>query len=644
MTAIAGIVSYRQDLSLDSICSSALAAQTAYGSGRAAVRRIDAAALGIDLLSCLPEDRFDCQPLCDDGYFLVADVRLDNRDEILAQLGIPRSPFVEQSDAAILMFAWKRWGADCLNRLVGDFAFAIYDRHQRQLTLARDPAGSRPLCYGMDSESLRFASMPSGVVGPNRLKPDLAALSSQLIDCLPPERTCFEEVCAVPPGELVQFSSAGMVRHRYWNPHRRYNRERTVEQSAAELRGHLDDAVRSMMRHRSTALAVHLSSGFDSSAVAGTTAKFIEPGERLFALTSAPTPHLQWLEFRGRIADESAIAASTAAALGIEHVIVRDCSPLLDALRGHTRLYQQPVGNVFNQGWWTKVARTAASMGADAILSGAAGNFTISNGGLSVLPYWLRTGRLLHWLAEARAAKTKNDVRWRGLLMASFNPWLPQKLVDRIESRFLGAPAEPKTRFLRREVEQGAARPSFKVTGDPFADRLAIIRSLDAGFARKGQLAQTGVEERDPTADRRLVEYCLSMPPEHLLAGGVYRPVARIALADRIPGHVLDQRSRGYQGSDWFARLTVSDMNEVMEEISASSAGDLLDLPRMSKVIASWSNLKADQATYIARLGRSLTDALATGLFIAEVERDPTVIGLRSRVACHDSAPIRSTN
>jgi asparagine synthase (glutamine-hydrolysing) len=336
---------------------------------------------------------------------------------------------------------------------------------------------------------------------------------------------------------------------------------------------------------------------------------------------------VQQLEFRGRISDESAIAASTAAAIGIEHVIVRDSSPLLDAMLGHARFYQQPVGNVFNQGWWAKVARAAASMGADTMLSGVAGNFTISHGGLSVLPYWLRTGHWLHWLAEARAAKRKNDIRWRGLLMASLDPWLPPQFISRIEKWFLDAPNERDTKLLRREVMVRSDRASIEVTGDPFQDRLAILRSIDQGLGRKGLLAETRIDERDPTSDRRLVEFCLSMPPEHLLADGVYRPVARAALADRVPGQVLAQRSRGYQGADWFARLRVSDMNAIMDEISASRAGDILDLAKMTTAISHWARLDAGRATYVARLGRNLTNALATGLFIAEVERDPISVG-----------------
>src|SRR5262245_32824401 len=124
MTAIAGAISFKSDASLDEICTTALEAQRIYGTGRPAVRRGTDAVLGIDLFPTLPEDRFDRQPLADDRFTLVADIRLDNRSEILSQLGETPGSFTERSDADILFLAWIRWGEGCLDRIVGDFAIA----------------------------------------------------------------------------------------------------------------------------------------------------------------------------------------------------------------------------------------------------------------------------------------------------------------------------------------------------------------------------------------------------------------------------------------------------------------------------------------------------------------------------------------
>ena len=627
MTAIAGAINFNSDVPLDLICAAALEAQTAYGAGRPTIRHVGEAALGLNLFPTLSEDRFDRQPITDGRFMLVADIRLDNRDKIIAHLGHTPPQYANRSDADILLASWSRWEARCLERIAGDFAFAVYDRHSRQLTLVRDAVGAKPLSYRQDGATLRFASMPSGVVAPDPLKPDLQALAAKLT-IQPPTKgsTFFENVRSLPAGELLRFSPAGLSRHAYWDPSLSYDHVRSFDQTIAEYRERLDDAVWARLRREGPVVALHLSSGYDSSAVTGTAAKLRQPGDRLIAFTSAPEPGLDRLKFRGRIADESAIAASTAASMGIEHVIIRDGSQLLKAMQGHSRFYQEPVANIFNQGWWTEIALAARSMDATTILSAATGNFTISYGSLPVLSYWLRTGRWLHWLREARSAVSNNDVRWRGVLKASFDPWLHHRLVNRMERYFLGAPPEGEFCFVRHDLRQRQRR-FFEATGDPLTDRFNLIRLFDFGHHHKGLLAETGIDERDPTADRRLVEFCLSMPPEQLLDGGIYRPVAKAALADRISRPILEQRRRGYQSADWFARLRVADMNAIMEEISASGAAELLNLAEMSRAIAAWSHLDANNATQVARLGRSLTNALAAGVFAAEVERNPSSMG-----------------
>lgn len=630
MTAIAGIVSDQPDPQLERLCLDALVRQSRYGGGRATVRALPEAVLGIDLHAVLPEDQADRQPLENSRYLLVADLRIDNRRELIARLGQPTQG-TRQSDAEILLLAWSGWQESCLDRIAGDFAIAVYDRHEQLLTLARSPVGARPLHFRIDGDRLFFASMPSGVVGREQLRPDLAALAARLAGVgLEGDRTSFRNVRSIAPGEILQFGRTGLRRGQYWKPTPSDRINMPLHERIGALRECLDTVVESGMRRVSPALGLHLSSGYDSSAIAGTAAKLRGSNDRLVAFTAAPANGLEQLNFRGRIADESGIAAKTASELGLEHVIIRDGTPLLDAMHNHARTYQQPVSNILNHGWWTKIAENAAEMGSDIMLTASAGNFTLSYGGLPVLAHWLRSGRLLHWFAEARAVRRSGNVRWQGLLYSSFGPWLPGLAADLVERLFLGAPPPRDIHYVRSEWIAGRAsgwsRPAL--SGNPFADRLAMIRQLDFGLHRKGLLAQTGIDERDPTADRRLVELCLSMAPEELLKDGTYKPVARAALSDRVPKQVLDLSLRGYQGADWAARLNRNNMFDAVEEIATSSAADMLDLEAMRRAINSWPDRNFDESTKLFRVGRKLTDALAAGMFIREVERHPDTIGI----------------
>src|SRR5215813_12167764 len=147
MSAIAGLWRFdgRPDAALG--CKQILASQRFYGPHAAAHWAAGDLALGRQLMRLLPEDDFDRQPLIGGGgrYVLVADVRLDNRDELIETLRIPVPQARTLCDAAILLAAIERWDESCFERLIGDYAFALWDSARRRLLLARDPLGHRPL-------------------------------------------------------------------------------------------------------------------------------------------------------------------------------------------------------------------------------------------------------------------------------------------------------------------------------------------------------------------------------------------------------------------------------------------------------------------------------------------------------------------
>src|SRR4029079_6326361 len=91
---------------------------------------------------------------------------------------------------------------------------------------------------------------------------------------------------------------------------------------------------------------------------------------------------------------------------------------------------------------------------------------------------------------------------------------------------------------------------------DGFDLRLWVLEGMDLGNYYKGFLGGWQIDCRDPTADIRLLEFCLAVPTEQFLQNGVQRALARRALADRLPKMVLEENRRGLQGADWHERLT----------------------------------------------------------------------------------------
>jgi asparagine synthase (glutamine-hydrolysing) len=164
MSAIAGLWRFDGKADAAAGCARMLASQQIYGPHDGRQWSDGALAMGRRLFRTLPEDVHDRQPLHGGGgrLTLVADVRLDNREELGSDLGITAGAAERLSDAAILLSALERWGG-ALDRLVGEFAFALWDAGTETLLLARDFASRRPLYFHRGDGFFAFASMPKGL-------------------------------------------------------------------------------------------------------------------------------------------------------------------------------------------------------------------------------------------------------------------------------------------------------------------------------------------------------------------------------------------------------------------------------------------------------------------------------------------------
>lgn len=570
-------------------------------------------------------------------YHLVADIRLDNRDELLSDLGPDAASAAHDDDASLLLRAWMRWREATLERLVGDFAFALFDQAERRLTLARDHTGQRPLFFARQDGFVAFSSMPSGLLACPLVRtrfdyPRLAAMLVGIPDST--DATYFAGIHRVLPGHSAIFSAASHVQRSYWSP----PRSRTSLSDDDYVDGYrtvLNQAVAARLPETPGALGVHLSSGYDSGAVAATAAR-LSGRTRPIAFTSAPRLDFDGPVPRGRIADESTLAALTAERYGMEHVVIRPTGGVLGNLRRHAQLYQQPDRNIINMEWWSAILGAARDRGISTMLTGQAGNMTLHAGGLTSLADLIGAGEWFGWWREARAAAARSDVRWRGVLLNSFQGTMPPALVHGLKRLFKGTPNLVEQSFVRDHWLDGVRRSehatTFVSSGDSYQNRLDIIRTMDVGVFRKGALAEAGIDERDPLADRRVIDFSFTLPPHQMLRHGVSRPLARRALTGILPAETLDSKLRGYQGADWYERLTQADAYAVLEEVTPNAAvNELLDVRKIRRAIEHWPRGDWAHQGVKTIYRNSLTIALSTAVFLSLHE--PLMAGLPEQSA-----------
>lgn len=634
MTALAGLWNFDRTDGVGPSCQRMLRAQTVYGPHDSRMQSEGGLAVGRNLFRTLPEDRFDRQPLRggDGRYLLVADVRIDNRSELGERLGIAPSRMRNLADSNLLLEAWERWEEGAFDRLVGDYAFALWDGHKRQLILARDPLGMRPLHYHVGKDFVAFASMPKGLHALPEVPraPDEVRVA-EFVALLPETgpRSFFEGVSRVEQGHFVRFRPSGVEVRRHWDPQRDTIEPWRGSDAAEAMLEHLDRAVEARLRGVGERVAAHLSGGLDSSAVATSAARLLAAQNRhVVAFTAVPRVGYGGPVPPGLIGDEGELAAASAAMYSnIEHILVRpEDGCMIERLDRAFFLNERPVLNACNQQWWEAINDRARENRLNVLLIGGMGNVSISYGGMELLPELASQGRWLRLTREAIALSMSKKVRWRGALIAALGAWFPERLwraIHRLKKRGLAdlsdyAAINPERRrglSLDKRASERGLDFLYRPRKDGFEARLWVLRRVDPGNYYKGVLGGWGIDTRDPTADRRLIEFCLSLPTEFYLSKGAPRALGLRALGGRLPARVLEETRRGYQAIDWHETLTAS-RHELSLEIErleqVPAAGAALDLARMRKLVDDWPstdwNLPDTRTTYRLALLRGIAN------------------------------------
>lgn len=555
-----------------------------------------AVALGCKTLGAPSVDHGGLELGGDGMLVLAADVRLDNRQDMLRQLAMLGSDAREISDARLMMFAFERWGIEAIGRFVGDFAIMLLDRANARIHLARDFAGQRPLFFHHSARGIAATSMAGGIH------------ALQLVECradqrrmletlagLPHEGThsFFDSITRVEPGTVVTLDRSGKSARRYWSPPQGTLRLRSDGDYAEALAETLERAVDARLRDAGDRVATHLSAGLDSSAVTAFAAARFDG--TIFALTSVPTGDLPTLP-SNRFGNEGGHAAATARLYpNVDHRLIEtgDRLPLED-LPWQIELFEQPDLNLPNLAWNNRINDAAVASGSRVMLVGAAGNATLSFGDLSLLRQLLKRGQVAAFVCETLAAGRLDLLASMpaSLLARSL---LPRSLRERL--RGLGNASRCDNPVLNLAAPYAAqvladlAEQSATDEADPVETRWRMLRRMDFGSYNKGLLLRWGLDQRDPTADRNLVELCMQIPPEQFFRNGVPRALAIRALQGRIPDPVRLEQRRGLQAANWFTMLTNArdEVGRLLDRLSSDVAvTELIDMTEVLRLYRDW--------------------------------------------------------
>src|SRR4051812_24270548 len=533
-------------------------------------------AVGAALRKRTPEDEADVQPAtgADGDLVLVGDVRLDNR----AELGAGNGP-----DSAVLIASYRRWGERMLERLSGSYAFALVDRRRGGVLLARDHVGVQPLVVHERPGMLAFSSTPLSLTAldgvPRRL--DKRRAAEVLALAMHSERTFVEGVRWLPPGGAIWASAAGVRRRQWWRPRLHDTRDGDPPEAFdAEMRALLDAAVAPMLRS-SGRVGAMASGGPDPPSVAATAARQVAP-EPLPTYTSAPPPGWSGPSVRGWDADESPLVRELAAVHPNMRPRFVHVEPGTSLFGRHERLWElgaEPDRNPCTSLWNDAMSLRAAEDGVTTLLSGELGNFFFSAAGQGWLVALLRAGRLATLARETRAwSRTARQPLHAAVRRHLLGPLEPPRL-RQARRRLRGVPSLEEQWMagtaLRHEhaaaLELPKLLPQIDETGRGDMRGSFLVGALAVGTGASARLARealTGIERRDPTGNRSVIEAALRQPEWVRRRDGISRAVARNAAADRLPSTISGRRRRGEQLPDWLDLMTAA-RGELQMEVEA---------------------------------------------------------------------------
>ena len=507
--------------------------------------------LGHALLASTPEPVHQRQPLLapDGASCITFDGRIDNRTELQPALEHANVELRTDTDAELMLGAYRLWGEACLTKVLGDFALVIWDARRQQLLCARDILGLRPCYYytddnvficGSELQQLFAAGLPQpppneGMIG--------EYLSSRITNR---EETLYRNVYRLPPAHFMLVTRDSVVKRQYFNldPSRAIH-YRSDAEYAEHYMSLFNEAVRCRLRSR-TPVAAYLSGGLDSSSIVC----LVEHLRREQAIPAITFETLSMVA-PGMPGDETPYIDDVVRRWNVTshkfEIQAPDRHTFVEQVQRYRDVPEHP--NVIAA---APLARAASERGCRVILTGLGGDDWLcaysSHG-----PELLARLRLVEFMRYIRRQSDSASDTAQALVRRGAWPLLPEPFraaVRRIRGRS-GVPHYITPGFAR----ETSLADRLNVTPCDYPGASRTQNELYRWFFDGGLLyahevddrhhAWFGLDARHPFHDRRLIEFALAIPEEQRWRSSDTKFVLRQGMGELLPASVRMRLDKG---------------------------------------------------------------------------------------------------
>jgi asparagine synthase (glutamine-hydrolysing) len=523
-------------------------------------------ALGSVRLSII-DIRSGQQPLStpDGKYWIVFNGEIFNYIELKTDLTILGYKFRTESDTEVLLYSFLEYGIDCLNKLNGQFVFAIWDNEKKELFMARDRVGIRPLFYTMINRSFIFGSEIKALFEHPDIQAEIDPITlSQVFtfwSALTP-KTIFKGIFELAPGHYIRISDRGTEIKQFWSLKFPDNREDyfkgSIDDAASELEMLLTDAVRIRLR-ADVQVAAYLSGGLDSSATTALIKKVAPETLQTFSIG------FQDSEF-----DETPYQQEVSKYLGTRHTAFtcthQDIGSCFPDVVWHSeipilRTAPVPMFCLSKKVRENNIKVVITGEGADEMLAG----YDIFKEAV-IREFWSREPnskyrplllqKLYPYLAQFQG-KNKNMLKffYGYQLLDTANPFYSHMLRWKNTSGIHNFFSNDIKGALNGKDQYGEVKKMLPHGFDRY-DRLAKAQWLESAIFMSSYLLSSqgdrvsmanSVEGRYPFLDYRIIEFAATLPSDYKLHGLNEKFILKRMMNDRLPDSVLKRPKQAYR-------------------------------------------------------------------------------------------------
>ena len=515
----------------------------------------------------------------DGRYVIVFNGEIYNYRELREELKVKGHVFRGVSDTEVLLAAWSTWGAACLTRLVGMFAFTVLDKQDATLTCVRDAFGIKPFFYTQEGEDFLFASEVPALIAlkSTKAQPNWQRAYDYLVygDYDSGPDTFFDHVLQLMPGHLLVVDLATMsvgAPNRWWIPRITERSDLSFEKAAELVRENFLRSVR-LHLHSDVPLGAALSGGVDSSAVV-CAMRHVAPDQPIhtfsYIAAGSELNEEKWADLVNRH-----VGAVAHKVVVTPQELARDLDDMIRAQAepfGSTSIYAQY--RVYQLAKENGITVTLDGQGADEMLAGYSGYPGPRLRSLMETGHWIRAVQLLNAWAQW---PDRNLVAGLKLTLTEMTDGAVFQALRRFRGQ-LNTPAWIRGEPLKQHdvnVRYPRNRPVLKERGRRVMAELAhsLTKRGLPSLLRHGDRNSMhfSIESRVPFLTLEQAELLLSLPEHYLISqGGETKSVFRAAMRGIVPDEILDRKDKiGFQTPEqlWLTSMSGTVREWLQEDI-----------------------------------------------------------------------------